>query len=328
MGAVIPESSPALALVGLVEEEMAQVDTLLQDHLQGQSVPIPEMSLHLLGGGGKRIRPMLTLCAARLCGYKGSHHMTLAAAVELIHSATLLHDDVVDTSPTRRGRPAGHLLWGNSFSVLVGDFLLGRAFELMVAPGSVPVLRVLSRAAATLAEGQVMDKQAEGNLNLTREAYLRMITAKTAALFSAAAQAGAALVNEEDGEVLGTFGRHLGIAFQLRDDVLDYSGDRATLGKEIGNDFREGKITLPVLLAYRRGTAAQRDFWEKHFQAHIPQDFSEALALMERHGALEDTINSARHYATMARETLATFPETQWLRALVEVTDFCVARRC
>ena len=302
---------------------MAQVDALLQNHLRGQSVPIPEMSFHLLGGGGKRIRPMLTLCGARLCGYTGSHHITLAAAVELIHSATLLHDDVVDTSPTRRGRPAGHLLWGNSFSVLVGDFLLGRAFELMVLPGSVPVLTVLSRAAATLAEGQVMDKRAERNLSLTQEEYLHIVSAKTAALFGAAAEAGAALVDEHSASVLGDFGRHLGIAFQLRDDVLDYSGDRATLGKEIGNDFREGKITLPVLLAYGRGSASDKVFWE---EKNSPEDFAEAVRLMESCGALEDTVQSARHYAMMARDTLSDFPKTSWREAFMEVADFCVAR--
>lgn len=317
-------------LVALVRSDMEKVNALILRRTGSDVAMIPEVANHLISSGGKRLRPMLTLAAAKLCGYRGEHHVALAAAVEFMHTATLLHDDVVDASDMRRGKPAARMLWGNEASVLVGDFLLGQAFRMMVGVGSLAALDILSRAAAVIAEGEVMQLAAAKSMATTEEAYLAVISAKTAALFAAACEVGAVLDTrpEEERAGLRSYGLNLGIAFQLVDDALDYSGRQADLGKQIGDDFREGKITLPVVLSYRRGSEDERAFWRRTLEeGRIEEgDLDQALALMTRHGALDDTVARARHYGAIARDALALFPEGEAKRALNDVVDFCVSR--
>jgi octaprenyl-diphosphate synthase len=273
---------------------------------------------------------MLTLAAARMCGYPGEGHVTLAVSVEFMHTATLLHDDVVDESALRRGKPTARLLWGNQASVLVGDFLLGQAFRMMVEVGSLKALRILSNAAAVIAEGEVMQLAAAKNTATTEDEYLAVINAKTAALFSAAAEVGAAIAERpaEEQSALKSYGRNLGIAFQLVDDALDYGGNEMKLGKSVGDDFREGKITLPVVLSYRRGSEKERTFWRRTLERSDVQDgdLQSAVDLMRGHRALEDTIERARHYGAIAADALAIFPDGDHKQALLDVVEFCVAR--
>ena len=264
-GAGDPTASLA-PLVALVEEDMAHVNRIILDQARSNVELIPELARHLIDSGGKRLRPMLTLAAAKLCNYGGDGHVRLAASVEFMHTATLLHDDVVDESNLRRGKTAARLLWGNEASVLVGDFLLGQAFKMMVDVGSLGALRILSDAAAIIAEGEVMQLITAKNTETTEDDYLAVIDAKTAALFAAAAEVGAVIAARPKSEAaaLRSYGRNLGLAFQLVDDALDYSGEPSMLGKSVGDDFREGKITLPVVLCYRRGNAAERGFLAAH----------------------------------------------------------------
>ena len=245
--------------------ELQQVELAIAEHMKSAAALIPEISNHLIGAGGKRLRPLLTLSAARLADYQGRDHITMAAAVEYMHTATLLHDDVVDDSDMRRGQPTARNLWGNSASVLVGDFLLGQAFRMMVAAGSLPALDILSSAAAVIAEGEVMQLAAMNNAQISEDSYLDIIDAKTAALFAAAAEVGGVIADAQDAEqkALTAYGRNLGIAFQLVDDALDYGSINRVLGKNIGEDFAEGKVTLPVILAYHRGDAEAREFWQE-----------------------------------------------------------------
>jgi octaprenyl-diphosphate synthase len=283
-----------------------------------------------VASGGKRLRPMLAIATSKLCGYEGKGHVRTAAAIEFMHTATLLHDDVVDESDTRRGRKTARLIWGNQATVLVGDFLLGQAFRMLVDVGSLPVLRILSNAAATIAEGEVMQLAAAKNTATTEDAYLQIIDAKTAALFAAAAEVGAAIASRPADEeaALRCYGRNLGLAFQLVDDALDYSGDSAHLGKSVGDDFREGKITLPMILAFRRGGERDRAFWNRTVVAGeiADGDLEHAIGLMKRHKTLEATIERARSYGSIARDALAIFPPSDEKQALEDVIDFCIAR--
>ncbi len=317
-------------LMELVHDDMARVNRLILDKARSDVDMIPKLAGHLIDSGGKRLRPMLTLASAALCGYEGAGHIKLAASVEFMHTATLLHDDVVDESDMRRGRKAARLLWGNEASVLVGDFLLGQAFKMMVEVGSMDSLAILSDAAAVIAEGEVMQLIASKNTDTTEDEYLAVVDAKTAALFAAAAEVGGALSGRPEAEraALRSYGRNLGVAFQLVDDALDYSGEQARLGKSIGDDFREGKITLPVVLAYRRGDAGERRFWRRTLQDGKIEDgdFEHALALVQSHGAIADTIERARHYGAIARDALAIFADSPHLRALLDVVVFCVNR--
>ena len=291
---------------------------------------IPDVARHLIASGGKRLRPMLTLATAALCGYEGEGHVKLAASVEFMHTATLLHDDVVDESDLRRGKLAARMLWGNEASVLVGDFLLGQAFKMMVEVGSLPCLDVLSTAAVVIAEGEVMQLSAAKDTQTSEDDYLAVIRAKTAALFGAACEVGAILGQRPKAEVAAcrSYGLNLGVAFQLIDDALDYGGTSAKLGKNIGDDFREGKITLPVVLAFRRGSEAERAFWRRCLERGeaSDDDLDKALAMLRRHRALEDTVERARHYGAMARDALELFPASQWRHALIDVVDFCISR--
>ncbi len=317
-------------LFDLVHEDMGSVNRIILDKARSDVDLIPELARHLIDSGGKRLRPMLTIAASRMCGYEGDDHVRLAASVEFMHTATLLHDDVVDESDMRRGKKSARILWGNEASVLVGDFLLGQAFKIMVDVGSLEALRILSDAAAVIAEGEVMQLVASKDTETTEDEYLAVIGAKTAALFSAAAEVGAVLASRPKAEqaALRSYGRNLGIAFQLIDDVLDYSGNQAQLGKSVGDDFREGKITLPVVLSYRRGDNENRKFWRRALQdGDINEgDLEHAIMLIQEHGAIEDTVERARHYGSIAQDALAIFPETNYKAALLDAVAFSIDR--
>jgi octaprenyl-diphosphate synthase len=314
----------------LVATSMSGVNTVILDRMQSKVPLIPELAGHLIAGGGKRMRPMLTLACAELLAYPGTRHHRLAAAVEFIHTATLLHDDVVDGSGLRRGKRTANLIWGNAASVLVGDFLFSRAFELMVEDGSLKVLRILSNASAVIAEGEVEQLTAQRQIETDEEQYLRIIGAKTAALFAAACRV-APVVAEADEKTelaLEAFGRNLGIAFQLVDDVIDYASDAATMGKGVGDDFRDGKMTLPVILAYARGSDEERDFWRDAMSGarNSDEDLDQAIRLVRSAAALDDTMERARHYARRAIDALGTFPNGRAKSALTEAAQFAVAR--
>jgi octaprenyl-diphosphate synthase len=317
-------------ILELVNEEMGAVNRLILDKAVSEVELIPELAHHLIDSGGKRLRPMLTIAAAKLCGCAGDGHIRLAAAVEFMHTATLLHDDVVDQSDYRRGKKAARLLWGNQASVLVGDFLLGQAFRMMVEVGSIAALKILSNAAAVIAEGEVMQLAAAKRTSTTEDEYLTIINAKTAALFSAATEVGGAIASRpsEEQSALKSYGKTLGMAFQLVDDALDYSGDSARLGKSIGDDFREGKITLPVILSFRRGSEMERTFWKRTLATgNIREgDLEHAMGLMRKHRAIEATLERARYYGSMARDALAIFTDSQPKKALLEVVAFCINR--
>jgi octaprenyl-diphosphate synthase len=317
-------------LVALTQADMALINDLILEKAQSHVELIPEIAGHLINSGGKRIRPMLTVAAARMCGYQGLHHIKLAMSVEFMHTATLLHDDVVDESDLRRGKDAARIIWGNQASVLVGDYLLGQAFKMMVETGSLDCLRILSDAACVIAEGEVLQLAVSQDTSTTEDAYLKVVGAKTAALFSAAARVGAVISNRPrtEQEALDSYGRNLGIAFQLVDDALDYSGSRAKMGKSVGDDFRERKITLPVVLAFRRGSTEERNFWKRTLEKgeQTDSDLLYAQKLMERHQCVTDTLDRARHYGAMAKDALAIFAESEWKASLLEAVDFCIAR--
>ena len=336
MGVVVPidkARDPAAGLkpiADLVAVDMAGVNRIILDKAVSNVELIPKLAHHLIDSGGKRLRPMLTIAAAKLSGFEGDGHIRLAAAVEFMHTATLLHDDVVDDSDIRRGKKSARLLWGNQASVLVGDFLLGQAFRMMVDVGSLAALKILSNAAAVIAEGEVMQLAAAKNMATTEDEYLAIIDAKTAALFLAAAEVGPALAGRPPDEqaALRSYGRNLGLAFQLVDDALDYAGDSERLGKSVGDDFREGKITLPVILAFRRGSDNERAFWREALVDGKTSDenLTQAIALIRRHRAVEATLDRARTYGSMARDALAIFPESVPKTALADVVDFCINR--
>jgi octaprenyl-diphosphate synthase len=318
------------ALLALVAKDMNGVNSVILERMQSKVALIPELAGHLIAGGGKRMRPMLTLACGTLLGYPGTRHHKLAAAVEFIHTATLLHDDVVDGSGMRRGKRTANLIWGNPASVLVGDFLFSRAFELMVEDGSLKVLKILSHASAVIAEGEVEQLTAQRQIDTDEEHYLDIIAAKTAALFAAACRVSPVVAEaSEDAELaLECYGRNLGIAFQLSDDVIDYASDAATMGKGVGDDFRDGKMTLPVILAYARGSENDRAFWRDAIGGErvSDADLARAIALLKSTDALADTVERARHYARRAIDALAIFPASKAKSALTEAAEFAVAR--
>jgi octaprenyl-diphosphate synthase len=322
LGIVVPldearEPSESLKpLLDLVSDDMEAINRIILDKAVSDVELIPELAHHLIDSGGKRLRPMLAIASAKLCGYQGTGHIRTASAIEFMHTATLLHDDVVDESNVRRGKKAARMIWGNQASVLVGDFLLGQAFRMLVDVGSLPVLKILSNAAATIAEGEVMQLAAAKNTSTTEDEYLAIINAKTAALFSAAAEVGAAITNRPTAEqaAMRSYGKNLGIAFQLVDDALD--------------DFREGKITLPVILSFRRGSEKERDFWRRTIvDSDIRDgDLEEAIGLMKRHKAIEATMERARSYGRIAHDAMAIFPDSTEKKAMQQVIAFCVER--
>jgi octaprenyl-diphosphate synthase len=325
-----PDVNALDKLTVLVADDLKACNALIIDRMQSPVELIPQLAGYIIAAGGKRLRPVLTLASARLCGYDGNRHQALAACVEFIHTATLLHDDVVDESDLRRGLASANAVFGNKASVLVGDFLFSRSFELMVEDGSLDVLRILSRASAVIAEGEVLQLATSNDTSTSEQAYLDVIRSKTAELFAAACQIGAVVAGRPSAEedALFAYGLNLGIAFQLVDDVLDYSALQARLGKTVGDDFREGKITLPVILAYRRGTDEERVFWDRTLEQMEQEegDLDKAIGLMNQHGALRDTVERARHYGAIARDALGLFPEGEEKAALLDVIDFVIDR--
>ncbi|MEP7315299.1 MAG: polyprenyl synthetase family protein [Sphingomicrobium sp.] len=316
--------------MALTAEAMNGVNAIILSRMQSKVAMIPELAGHLIAGGGKRMRPMLTLASAELCEYPGSRHHKLAAAVEFIHTATLLHDDVVDGSEMRRGKRAANLIWGNPATVLVGDFLFSRAFELMVEDGSLKVLKILSHASAVIAEGEVDQLTAQRQVETGEDHYLQIINAKTAQLFAAACRIApvVAEAGEEAEELLDAFGRNLGIAFQLVDDAIDYASDSATMGKGRGDDFRDGKVTLPVILAFARGSTEDRAFWKAAMQGDrvSDDDLAHATSLIHATGALDETMERARIYGRRAIDAISTFPNGRAKVAMTEAVEFAVAR--
>jgi octaprenyl-diphosphate synthase len=324
-------STPSLdPMMALVAADLNQVNAVILARMQSDVPLIPELAGHLIAGGGKRMRPMLTLACANLLDYSGARHHKLAASVEFIHTATLLHDDVVDGSGLRRGKRTANIIWGNPASVLVGDFLFSRAFELMVEDGSLRVLRILSNASAVIAEGEVNQLTAQRRIDTGEARYLDIIGAKTAALFAAACRI-AAVVAERDQaveEALDSYGRNLGIAFQLVDDAIDYASDEATMGKDTGDDFRDGKVTLPVILAYARGSAEDKIFWRDAIEGRrvSNEDLAHATQLLRDTGAMADTLDRARHFGQRAIDALRPIGGGQAKAALIEAVEFAIAR--
>ena len=325
-------SKPSLdPLFRLLSADLSRVNALIVERMHSPIALIPQLAGHIVSAGGKRLRPLLTLASARLCGYRdGERHIAIAAVVEFIHTATLLHDDVVDASELRRGRDTANAVWGNKPAVLVGDFLFARAFQLMVGDGSLKVLDILSRAASVIAEGEVRQLMTANDTATSEEDYLAVIEAKTAALFAAAARVGAVLADRplEEELALERFGHNLGVAFQLVDDMLDFSASEAELGKAIGDDFRDGKITLPIVIAFARGDADERMFWRRTLESgeQGPGDLERALGILERRGALAETLARARAYAGAAIDMLDRFPDGPLRRALAEAAAFATER--
>ena len=322
--------SPVDHLHCLIEDDMAAADRAIHERLGSAVSLIPDLAKHLVDSGGKRLRPMLTIAAAKLCGYGGVAHVKLAAAVEFIHTATLLHDDVVDGSGLRRGKIAANIVWGNKPSILVGDFLFSRAFQLMVETGNMAVLDILAGASAVIAEGEVLQLRSANNLATTEDDYLHVITAKTATLFSASAEAGALLAGASREQVAGlrAYGHNLGIAFQLIDDTLDYSGRAAQMGKSVGDDFREAKVTLPVILAFARADQEAQRFWTRTIENGVQHedDLMRAVGYVEDSGAIEDTRALAHRYVDSACSVLAVFAKGEMRDCLIDVAESSVGR--
>jgi len=326
----VPPKASIDRLNGLLQDDLKRVNQLILERMRSPVALIPQLAGHIIAAGGKRLRPMLTLATARLCGYRGDRHIALAAAVEFIHTATLLHDDVVDASDLRRGLATANAVWGNKPSVLVGDFLFSRAFELMVEDGALPVLAILSKASSVIAEGEVLQLVTSNDVSTSEAAYLEVINAKTAELFAAASRIGAVVAGRspEEERALESYGRNLGIAFQLVDDMLDYSALQAELGKTVGDDFRDGKLTLPVVLALRQADEREREFWRRTLEDTEQRDgdLAHAIELMRRHGTLAATLERAREYGAAARRALMSFRDGPERQALDEVIEFCLER--
>ncbi len=324
-------SKPHERLAASLADDLSGVNSLIRERMASKHAPrIPEVTAHLVEAGGKRLRPMLTLASARLLGYEGEDHLRLAATVEFIHTATLLHDDVVDESAQRRGRPTANLLWDNKSSVLVGDYLFARSFQLMTDTGSIDVLRILSDAAATIAEGEVLQLTAAANLATTEDVYLQVVRGKTAALFAAACEVGGVISNATNEQVaaLNAYGDALGIAFQIADDLLDYEGDASATGKNVGDDFRERKLTLPVIKAIAQATAEERAFWVRTIEKgdQRDDDLQQALALIAKYETLSDTRQDAMRWSVKAREALAVLPQHELRTMLEDLAEYVVAR--
>lgn len=318
-------------MAAYLSDDMAAVSALIRERMASKHAPrIPEVTAHLVEAGGKRLRPMLTLAAARMCGYDGPYHVHLAATVEFIHTATLLHDDVVDESAQRRGRPTANLLWDNQSSVLVGDYLFARSFQLMTEPGSMPVMRILSNAAATIAEGEVLQLTAAQNLATDEQVYLQVVRGKTAALFSAATEVGGVIADAPEDQVtaLYDYGDALGIAFQIVDDLLDYQGDTGATGKNVGDDFRERKLTLPVIKAVAKADEDERAFWTRTIEKGKQEegDLDHALMLLAKHDTLTATRRDACDWAEKAKAALAPLPDHELKDMLIDLADYVVAR--
>lgn len=331
MVAAAETAKPHEALALLLQAEMSAVDDMIRARMASDNAPrIPQVTAHLVEAGGKRLRPMLTLAAARLCGYDGPFHVHLAATVEFIHTATLLHDDVVDESAQRRGRPTANLMWDNKSSVLVGDYLFSRSFQLMVETGSLRVLDILAQASATIAEGEVLQLTAARDLGTTQDVYFKVIRGKTAALFAAATEVGGVIAGAPEADVaaLRAYGDALGIAFQIVDDLLDYGGASQSLGKNTGDDFRERKLTLPVIMAVAKADATERAFWSRVIEDGDQKDgdLDRAMGLMQAHGTLAQTRQTALHWAQTAKDAMRELPASELRDLLVDLADYVVQR--
>lgn len=322
--------SPIDRLFALAASDMVAIDGIILERMQSPVGMIPDLANHLVGAGGKRLRPLLTVASAHLCDYKGEHHHKLAAAVEFIHSATLLHDDVVDESSLRRGKRTANLVWGNSPSILVGDFLFARAFNLMVETQSLEALGILSNASSIIAEGEVQQLAALRDIDMTEAVYMDVIGAKTAALFAAAAEVSPVIAGRpvSERQALRRYGQELGLAFQLVDDALDYGGFESALGKSVGDDFREGKVTLPVIRAYAAGSAEEKMFWQRVIKDHNQdeKDLETAVSILRSAGALQSTMDEAKRRSENARKALTIFPDSPWKTALSDIAGFVVER--
>ena len=332
-------STPSLTpLIAVTKDLMKEVNTIIINRMQSEIDLIPTLAGHLVASGGKRMRPMLTLAGGimampNLDKEKALHLAYLAAAVEFIHTATLLHDDVIDASTMRRGEKTANALWGNEASVLVGDFLFARAFELMVETGHIGVLGRLAGVSAQITEGEISQMLIAGKPDTSIDGYLRMIRGKTAELFAAAAEVGGMVTgcNEDINDGLRSYGLNLGIAFQITDDALDYSADEIELGKTVGDDFAEGKITLPIIIAYQHGNEEEKKFWqnvmsrEDENTAHA-DEFSHAQKLLTKYDAIQHSLNKARHYAEKAEASLQNLPANPARAGLIEAARFAVAR--
>ena len=327
----LPQEKPQDVLAALLAPEMVEVNNLIKNRMASDAAPrIPEVTGHLIDAGGKRLRPLLTLASAEMCGNKSPYHIHLAATVEFIHTATLLDDDVVDESKQRRGRPTANLLWDNQSSVLVGDYLFSRSFQLMVETGNLRVLDILANASATIAEGEVLQLTVGQNLSTAEDTYLKVIRGKTAALFEAACKVGGVIsnANEKIINALASYGDALGICFQITDDLLDYNGSEANLGKSIGDDFRERKMSLPLIKVLKKSNAAEKDFWKRTIEIGDQKnnDLDYALELMSKHNALNDTLNDAVFWSNKAKESIITLPKSPLRDVLLELPDYVVSR--
>ena len=335
MGSVVPlkksANSAYLELKNLLGQKLLKAESLIQERLKSDVNLIEKMSNHHLSSGGKRLRALLTLGSAKLCGYKeDSRDVNLAACVELIHSATLLHDDVIDESELRRGVKTTNSIWGNQSSILVGDYLLSRCFEMMVEDGDLEILKLLSSTSAKIAQGEVLQLQHKGEADLLEETYIDIINLKTASLFSAATKTGACLSgsNEKEKKALESYGRNLGLAFQIADDALDYYAKEKLFGKEVGKDFFEGKVTLPLITVFQKGIEEEKNFLNEIMKKknRTEQDFSETLALIHKYKAVEATFKKAEYFVNVSFDALAIFPDTEDKRILQNLTSFSLNR--
>lgn len=323
-------ASPAERLLAMAETDMQAVNAIIRERMQSPVGMIPDLAEHLVDAGGKRLRPLLTIACAQLCGSVTGAHHKLAAAVEFIHSATLLHDDVIDESALRRGKKVANRIWGNSASILVGDFLFARAFNLMVETGSMEALGILSTASSVIAEGEVHQLAALRDIHVTEQTYLEIVGAKTAALFAAACEVSPVIANrsEADRQALRAYGQNLGLAFQLVDDALDYGGLESALGKSVGDDFREGKVTLPVIRALENASKQDRAFWNRVIieNRQTDTDLERAVSLLRQSGSLKATLDLARNYAAKAVSSLDRFEDSQWKKTLEDLSFYVVSR--
>lgn len=328
--AVDSKPTPTLdMLYQLVGNDIKHVDELILKRVDTEIPLIYDISRHIIASGGKRIRPAMTLISAQLCDYSGDRHIALAAAVEFIHTATLLHDDVVDESKLRRGLATANELFGNKPSVLIGDFLLSQAFQLMVADKDLVSLKILSDAAAIISKGEVMQLMTEGQPETTVENYLQIVSAKTAVLFAAACELGAVISKKtQHQEALREYGIYLGIAFQLIDDALDYIADESSLGKSVGDDFSEAKVTLPIIIAFEKATDSEKAFWTRTIMEKDQKegDFETALSFIKKHDGIKSAVDMAEHYCQKAKSCLGIFKESQAKTAMLDIADFCLHR--
>ena len=326
--AIPDKQSPIELIISLSAPDMKRVDSCIQDSLKSEVVLINQIANYIVASGGKRLRPMLLTLCAHACGYQGQNHISLAAIIEFIHTATLLHDDVVDESDLRRGQQSAHAVWGNAASVLVGDFLYSRSFQMMVGLDSMRVMEVLAHTTNTIAEGEVQQLLNMGDPEVNQDRYMQVIENKTAKLFEAACRL-AAIISDQPFEIeqaLAMYGSRLGSAFQIADDVLDYNGEADTMGKNAGADLAEGKPTLPLILARERCNDKERELLDTAIRNGGADDLNPVLAIIEKTDSINSAMKIARAHANEARQTIGILPESPWRSALEQLADYSVSR--